>query len=583
MSEEKKAVQTAAPNTHFEEMNPAQMTVLLDLLKRNKKQLMARKGVYKVDVGYRWKDGQMTGEIALRVHVKDKKPADEVANEDLVPDEIEGFPVDVIQSNIEKHLDTSRHDPIIGGSETRNINVGGVGTLGAVVFDRTNNNQRLALSNFHVFVAGRANGALNEQVNQPGSTVAGDEIGRIVRSSNALDCAVAVLNNSRQISTSIRSVPGGIKGMIDPTIGMRVMKSGRTTDTTFAMVEGVSDTEFTIVPVPNEWQEISSGGDSGSIWLERNSHAAIGLHYGGETSNLPADERAWAKIITRVANQLNIDVRRKAVLGDTSPFGSALASKTGQILLSWVGTSNLRLNFMRSTNGLAFTGKVTLADTSPVAPALTVFNGRYILAWIGVGNNRINIMQSTDGAVWSSKVVLNDTSLSSPSLTVFAGKIFLSWRGVGNNQLNVMQSTDGVNWSNKVVLNDTTVAGPSLAALGNTLYIAWKGNGNNNLNVMRSTDGSAFTNKVTLGDTTTVSPFLVSHANTLFLAWQGVGNLSLNVMQSVNGVNWSNKIVLRETCTDRPALASANNDFVWSWAGTNAAKNLNTLLYDLRM
>ena len=113
------------------------------------------------------------------------------------------------------------------------------------------------------------------------------------------------------------------------------------------------------------------GGDSGSIWLEQMSHAAVGLHYGGETSTDPSDERSWAKRSIRVAETLNINLRRKAILVDTSTNGPAVATLGNVLLLGWVGTGNLQLNFMRSTNGLAFTNKVTLGDTSPHAPEVS--------------------------------------------------------------------------------------------------------------------------------------------------------------------------------------------------------------------
>jgi len=576
-----KSTETAVKGADFHALREDEMAVLLRVLKENEKDLRKRKGVYKVDVGYRWKDGKMTGEVAIRVHVKKKKPVSELESKDIVPNEIAGFPVDVIVSNIELQR-RARHNPIIGGVETRNVNINGVGTLGAVVFNAANN-QPMSISNHHVYVNGRANDAVGERVNQPGTTANADTIGTVTRSRKTpWDCAVATLNNSRQISTTIMDFRGGIKGVVNPTIGMRVTKSGRTTGTTRGMVEGVSTNELTVVPIPGQWQELSSGGDSGSIWLEEMSHAAVGLHYAGETSTDPADERAWAKRITGVANALNINLRRKAILWDTSTNGPALATKGNILLLGWVGTGNLYLNFMRSTDGLAFTNKVTLGDTSPDALALTVFNNRFVVAWIGTGNHRLNIMQSVDGHTWTNKVTLNDTSESSPALAVFNNRLYIAWRGVGNNRLNVMRSSDAISWGNKRTLSDTTTSGPALAAFGGRLRLAWRGVGNNRLNIISSSDGASFTGKRTYGDTTTSRPYLHVHAARLYYAWQGVGNRLLNVLESTNGTTFTGKITLRETCIDGPVLGTLGTDFVWSWTGTDSRHSLNTLLYDLR-
>jgi len=574
-----KSPETAVKGAEFRILRPDEMDSLLKVLKENEKELKSRKGVYKVDVGYRWKDGKMTGEVAIRVHVKKKRPIKELEAKEIVPTELAGFPVDVIESNIELQRRT-RRNPLVGGVETRNVNIDGVGTLGAVVFDATNS-QAMALSNHHVYVGGRANGAAGEQVNQPGTTVNNDAIGTITRSNRGLDCAVATLNANRGISTTIVDFPGGIKGVVDPVLGMRVTKSGRTTGTTRGMVEGVSTNEFTVVPVPGEWQELSQGGDSGSIWLEQVSHAAVGLHYGGETSTAPEDERAWSKLISRVSNTLNINLRRKATLGDTSSHGPVLATKGNVLLLGWVGTGNLMLNFMRSVDGLQFSNKVTLGDTSPCALALTVFRNKFVVAWIGVGNRRLNIMQSSDGASWSNKVTLGDTSESAPSLAVFNNQLYVSWRGMGNNRLNVMRSSDGVSWSNKATLTDTTTSGPALAVYRGRLHLGWRGVGNNWLNIISSVNGSTFSSKRTLSDTTTSRPYLHVHDSRLYFAWQGVGNRMLNVLESSDGLTFGGKITLRETCVDGPALGTLGGDFVWGWTGTDARHSLNTLLYSV--
>ena len=579
-----KTPETVIKGAEFHTLQQDEMDALMMVLKENEKSLRTYKGVYKVDVGYRWKDGKMTGEIAIRVHVKKKKPLKELETKDVVPKELAGFPVDVIQSKIELQHPTpctTRHSPVVGGVETRNVNIGGVGTLGAVVFDATNNNQPMAISNHHVYVDSRSNGAVGERVNQPGTTTNADTIGTVTRSNRALDCAVTTLNNNRQSSTTIWGFPGGIKGVINPAIGMRVTKSGRTTGITRGMVEGVSTNEFTVVPIPGQWQELSMGGDSGSVWLEEVSHAGVGLHYGGETSTAPADERAWAKRITRVANTLNINLRRKAILTDTSTNGTALTTLGNILLLGWVGTGNLRLNFMRSTDGLTFTNKVTLGDTSPDALALTVFKKKFVVAWIGVGNRRLNIMQSADGRTWTNKVTLSDTSESSPALAVFNNQLYIAWRGVGNNRLNVMRSSNGTSWTNKHTLNDTTTSGPALASFRGRLRLGWRGVGNNFLNITSSSDGSSFTGKKTYNDTTTSRPCLHVHEGFLYYAWQGVGNRLLNVLASTNGTTFTSKITLRETCIDGPVLGTLENDFVWSWTGTDSRHSLNTLLYNL--
>jgi hypothetical protein len=272
---------------------------------------------------------------------------------------------------------------------------------------------------------------------------------------------------------------------------------------------------------------------------------------------------------------------RKAILGDTSTNGPALTTRSNQVLLSWTGTGNLRLNFMSSNNGLTYANKVTLNEISGQAPALAVFQNRFVVAWIGVGNNRLNVMQSSNGLSWSNKVTLGDTSLSSPVLAVVGAQLFIAWRGVGNNQLNVMRSSDGVNWGNKVTLGDTTTSGPALGTLGNRLLLGWRGVGNNQLNVMQSTNGASFTNKVTLGETTVSKPALHGSGGRAFLTWQGVGNRLLNVLASTNGSSWGSKQISKETCIDGPVITNLGNRLVWGWTGTDNAHRLNSMLFSV--
>ena len=267
-------------------------------------------------------------------------------------------------------------------------------------------------------------------------------------------------------------------------------------------------------------------------------------------------------------------------LTETSTNGPALATKGNQLLLGWVDTGNLNLNFLSSENGLVFSNKNTLEEISPDALALTVFKNRFVVAWTGTGQGNLNIMHSEDGQTWTDKVTLRETSLSSPALAVFNDNLYIAWRGVRNNYLNIMRSSDGRMWQNKRTLNDTTTSGPALVEFRSKLLLAWRGVGNNFLNIIQSSNGSSFSNKVTLGETTTAKPYLHVHTDMAYLAWQGVGNQLLNVIQSDNGTDWKHKITFNKTCIDGPALGTLCNDLVWSWTGTDHQLRLNTLLFD---
>jgi hypothetical protein len=62
---------------------------------RYEQSLLAKENVVGVGVGIRKREGVYTGEVALIVMVRKKLPSAEVPIEDMVPEEIEGIPVDV--------------------------------------------------------------------------------------------------------------------------------------------------------------------------------------------------------------------------------------------------------------------------------------------------------------------------------------------------------------------------------------------------------------------------------------------------------------------------------------------------------
>jgi len=57
--------------------------------------LLKKANVVGVGVGFREQGGELTGEIALVVNVTRKLPATQLSPQDIIPDRIEGIPVDV--------------------------------------------------------------------------------------------------------------------------------------------------------------------------------------------------------------------------------------------------------------------------------------------------------------------------------------------------------------------------------------------------------------------------------------------------------------------------------------------------------
>lgn len=287
---------------------------MLDLLKTYAQSLMAFSGVHYLDVGYRYLRGRLLPHLAIRVHVHQKQPLNQLESSQVLPRFIHQIPVDVIQSNPKLNLTPlknpryGRFDPLIGGIAIQNPRFDTIGTLGCTVKDQLSGDP-LGLTNYHVLING--SGESGDSVTQPASRAKEDIIGQILRWDESLDCAVFSLNDSRQFNHGILGLEIEPSGTADPIVGMAVVKSGLTTGVTYGMIDGVSFDEFTVVPELSSSSfkdELSAPGDSGSIWLDRLTGKAIGLHYAGETDPAPEAERAWAKRLTKICVALKIAI-----------------------------------------------------------------------------------------------------------------------------------------------------------------------------------------------------------------------------------------------------------------------------------
>lgn len=216
--------------------------------------------------------------------------------------------------------------PLVAGISVGNPRIT-AGTLGAVVFGRATG-QAMMLSNFHV-LAGLRTAAVGEDIWQPGPVDGGSasasvaDLTRFVLDTR-MDTAVATLNGVRPHDREVLGI-GTITGVTAPSLGLQVIKSGRTTGITRGVVDGINlatsidygpgvgtqafTGQIRIVPRapwPTVDYEVSRGGDSGSVWLVESTRSAVGLHFAGETDPSPAAENAIANPIGPILAEFDI-------------------------------------------------------------------------------------------------------------------------------------------------------------------------------------------------------------------------------------------------------------------------------------
>jgi hypothetical protein len=311
-----------------------------NLLKTTSTQLFGHAGVVATGIGYKVSDGKTSNTPALVCSVEKKLPKSQLQSSDLVPEKIDGFPTDVIETGRIRAFQghTDRHRPAPGGISIGHREIT-AGTLGCVV---KKGGQRVILSNNHV-LANSNDAALGDAILQPGPhdngsfpadhianleafvevtflipeipsdckfatgvisvlnagcTVIGSRTRyRITRpimpsaSGNLVDAAIARPINDADVSDEILEI-GQISDVADATLGMEIQKSGRTTGHTTGQITQVDvtvnvnygGTRIAMFEDQLMAGAMSQGGDSGSAVLDMDRRL-VGLLFAGSDSS----------------------------------------------------------------------------------------------------------------------------------------------------------------------------------------------------------------------------------------------------------------------------------------------------------
>jgi len=286
-----------------------------------------------IGIGFKIRDDQPTEELSIQFTVKRKAQPEELESLDTTPIpptiKVDGVdvPTDVIQRRYERAYKVvsenvsaprkTRIDPVVPGVSVAN-KAETAGTLGCIVFDRASATPYI-LSNWHVLHG--PNGRLGDEIVQPGphddNRVQLNRLGTLARShlGEAGDCAIATIED-RSFEPEIYELKTRVEEVGNAELGDKVIKSGRTTGVTHGIVRRVHTLVkidygppigekavggFEIGPDPENTapnNEISMGGDSGSVWLFKGktgkaTKVMAGLHFAGESGSDP-DEHAVA-------------------------------------------------------------------------------------------------------------------------------------------------------------------------------------------------------------------------------------------------------------------------------------------------
>jgi hypothetical protein len=296
----------------------------------------ASRNVHAVGIGRRIVAGKPTDEACVRLYVVQKLPTALLPPRDLLPEEVDGVPVDVIAAPRAYLLGTrratrrsrgtsnratvaaanidprSRQRPMMPGISIAHFDVT-TGTLGAFCKKKgdASGTHVYVLSNNHVLA--NLNRALaRDDVYQPGPLDNGtvnDAVADVdtfvpialgASTSNRVDCALALLRSGVPFDPAIASIgPLGQQKTAQPSENLPVRKHGRTTGLTRGIIDDASYTtivgldhqdpsvvgrfrdQLRVIGGPDD-PIVAGWGDSGALLVTDTSPAsAVGLYFAG--------------------------------------------------------------------------------------------------------------------------------------------------------------------------------------------------------------------------------------------------------------------------------------------------------------
>lgn len=272
------------------------------------------RSVQGLGIGEKITAGKKLSQLSLKVYVKDKKPRAKVRGAAVIPKTVEvagvsgSLPTDVEAiGEVRPEANTTRVRPAIPGFSVGHVDIT-AGTFGCLVRKIGDAQTLYLLSNSHV-LANEGLAELGDAIVQPGPLDGGTPSnGKIATLAqfvpfqftsttfpNRVDAAIAKVRR-QDVTSAIRiiGVPKGISFVLRR--GMRVQKTGRTTDHTIGVIRDINLRIAMNYARPGGGSaragfvdqvlcsRYTDGGDSGSAVLN-SSGRVVGLHFAGSPSS----------------------------------------------------------------------------------------------------------------------------------------------------------------------------------------------------------------------------------------------------------------------------------------------------------
>jgi hypothetical protein len=282
-------------------------------------------GIQGYGIGEKITAAEKLKEVVLKVYVAKKQPLGKLKDAKKIPESVQiagldgAIPTDVEEiGKVVTEANTLRVRPAVPGYSVGHFNIT-AGTIGCVVRKTGGAATLYILSNSHV-LADEGTAAIGDTIIQPGDADGGaspaDNLAELSEFvpfqydtglfDNLVDAAIAKIKKA-DITSAIRliGVPKGVSNVVRR--GMKVQKTGRTTDYTIGVIKDVNYRLTLDYKKPGGGTgavgfadqvlctRYTAGGDSGSAVLNLGGKV-VGLHFAGSPST---------SIFNRISNVLS--------------------------------------------------------------------------------------------------------------------------------------------------------------------------------------------------------------------------------------------------------------------------------------
>ncbi|MFQ6554404.1 hypothetical protein Q7F05_00415 [Pseudomonas sp. Lb2C1-1] len=285
-----------------------------------------------VDFGMAKKGGRSIRRLAIRFYVEEKLAIEALDPRYILPRSIDGIRCDVIKAKFVLHSVPNHYsDYLQPGLSIGNAVRGTTGSVGPCVVDNVTGRIGF-VSCWHVMCGG-LNAAKHEEILQPGfqhQTYLVPRVSAFLERYTSLgdgyDAALALLSDDSQFDTMPWGLSSPVVGVERPKRNMQVYKVGAGTGFTEGYISSEINGEFDmnlshygaggrrykgfVVSLNNgsEYKEVSSGGDSGALWINAATGKAVGLNFGGVDGVTQSAEYALSHQLIDVLSRLNVSL-----------------------------------------------------------------------------------------------------------------------------------------------------------------------------------------------------------------------------------------------------------------------------------